>query len=76
VISVTSMEGSVTATLTAGTLVSMNPALKSRRVRTALRKTIYAPIDEHRTAASNSDIAAAWLAVGLVGAGLLGILAL
>jgi hypothetical protein len=76
VISVTPMEGSVTATLTAGTLVSMTPALKSRRARAALRKAIYAPIDEHRTAASNSDIAAAWLAAGLVGAGLLGILAL
>ncbi len=66
----------MTATLTVGTLVSMTPALKSRRGRAALRKTIYAPIDEHRTAASNSDIAAAWLAVGLVGAGLLGMLAL
>ena len=75
-ISVTPMEGSVTGTLTAGTLVSMTPALKSRRGRAALPKTIYAPIDEHRTAASNSDIAAAWLAVALVGAGLLGILAL
>ena len=66
----------MTATLTADTLISATPALKSRRGCATLRKAIYAPIDEHRTAASNSDIAAAWLAVALVGAGLLGILAL
>ena len=70
------MEGSVTATLTAGTPVSTALIVKSRRTRATLRKTIYAPIDEHRTAASNSDIAAAWLGVGLVGAGLLVTLAL
>jgi hypothetical protein len=28
---------------------------------------MYAPIDEHCTTASNSDIAAAWLAAGLIG---------
>jgi hypothetical protein len=65
------MEGSVTtATLTAGTLVSTAAVLKSRQARAALRKTIYAPIDEHRTAASNSDIAAAWMSVGVVALGL------
>ena len=66
----------MTATLAAGTLVSMTPALKSRRERARLRKTIYAPIDEHCTTASNRDIATAWLAVGLAGAGLLGMLGL
>lgn len=65
------MEGSVTATLTAGTPVSTALIVKSRRTRATLRKTIYAPIDEHRTAASNSDIAAAWVAAGLIGLALL-----
>jgi hypothetical protein len=36
-----------------------------------LRRTIYGPIDDHRTAASNSDIGAAWVAVGLVALALL-----
>jgi hypothetical protein len=65
------MEGFVTATLTAGARISATSLLKSRRGRAALRKTIYAPIDDHRTAASNSDIGAAWLAVGLIGIALL-----
>jgi len=71
------MEGSVTtATLTTGTLVSRASILRSPRARAALRRTIYAPIDDHRTAASNSDIAAAWLAAGLVGLALAVTLAL
>jgi len=71
------MEGSVTtATLTTGTLVSRASILRSPRARAALRRTIYAPIDEHRTATSNSDIAAAWLAAGLVGLALAVMLAL
>ena len=61
----------MTATLTAGVLTSRPLMLKNPRARAALRRTIYAPIDEHRTAASNGDIAAAWIAVGLVGAALL-----
>ena len=61
------MEGSVTATWTAGALVSEASIINSRRAHAALGKAIYAPIDEHRTAASNSDIAAAWLAAGLIG---------
>jgi hypothetical protein len=65
------MEGSVTGTLTAGALVSTPSALESRRGRDALRKTNYAPIDEHRTATSNSDIAAAWVSAGLAGLALL-----
>ncbi len=58
------------ATLTAGTSISRS-ILKSPRARAALRRTIYAPIDEHRTAASNGDIAAAWIAAGLIGLALL-----
>jgi hypothetical protein len=61
------MEDSVTATWTAGALVSEASVFNSRRAHAALGKAIYAPIDEHRTAASNSDIAAAWLAAGLIG---------
>ena len=41
--------------------------IDSRRACATLAKATYAPIDEHRTAASNSDIAAAWLAAGLIG---------
>jgi hypothetical protein len=65
------MEGSVTAALMAGAPVSRALILKSQRARAALRRTIYAPIDEHRTAASNGDIAAAWIAAGLIGLALL-----
>ena len=61
----------MTATLTAGVLNSRLLRLKSPRARAALRRAIYAPIDEHRTAASNGDIAAAWIAAGLVGMALL-----
>ena len=64
------MEGSVCAVVS-GTSIG-----KSRRAHLALGKAIYAPIDEHRTAAANSDIAAAWLAVGLVGLALLAALPL
>jgi hypothetical protein len=70
------MEGSVTATLTAGTRISGASLLRSPRARRALRRTIYAPIDEHRTAASNDDIAAAWVAAGLIGLALLVVLPL
>lgn len=70
------MEGSVTLTLTAGTLISKPSILKSPRARAALCATIYAPIDDHRTAASNSDIGAAWVAAGLVGLALLATLAI
>ena len=61
----------MTGTLTAGVRTSRPSMLRSPRARAALRRTIYAPIDEHRTAASNGDIAAAWVAVGLVGMALL-----
>lgn len=70
------MESSVTGTLTAGTLVSTTSVLKARLARGGGPEAIYAPIDEHRTAASNSDVAAAWLAAGLVGLSLLAVLAL
>ncbi len=71
------MESSVTTdTLTAGTLVSTTSVLKSRLGRGERGDAIYAPIDEHRTAASNSDVGAAWLAAGVVGLGLLAVLAL
>lgn len=59
------MEGSV------GAVVSGTSIGKIRRPHVALGKAIYAPIDEHRTAASNSDIVAAWLAAGLIGLALL-----
>jgi hypothetical protein len=65
------MEATVTATLTAGTGIADASLLKSPRARAALRRTIYAPIDEHRTSASNDDIAAAWLTAGLIGLALL-----
>jgi hypothetical protein len=70
------MEVSVTGTLTAGTLVSAASILERRLKRGVRRDTLYAPIDEHRTAAADSDVAAAWVAAGLVGLGLLGLLAL
>jgi len=70
------MESSVTGTLTAGTLVSTTSVLKGRFARGERSDAIYAPIDEHRTAASNSDVAAAWLAAGVVGLGLLAVVAL
>ena len=54
-----------------GAVVSGTSIGKSRRAHTALGKAIYAPIDEHCTAAANSDIAAAWLAAVLVGLALL-----
>ena len=54
-----------------GVVVSASSIGKSHRAHPALGKAIYAPIDEHRTAAANSDIAAAWLAVGLAGLALL-----
>lgn len=66
----------MTGTLTARTLISAASILESRLGRSARRDTLYAPIDEHHTAASNSDVAAAWLAAGLVGLGLLAVLAL
>jgi hypothetical protein len=50
--------------------------MESRRAHTALGKAMYAPIDEHRTAASNSDIAAAWVTAGLIGLALLVVLPL
>ena len=61
------MEGSVTAIPTAGALISATSIINSRRACAELAKAMYAPIDQHRTAASNSDIAAAWLAAGLIG---------
>jgi hypothetical protein len=61
----------MTATLTAGVPISRALVLKSRRARALLRRTIYAPIDEHRTAASNGDVVAAWVAAGLIGLALL-----
>ncbi len=61
----------MTTTLTAGALVSPASILKSARARAALRQTMYAPIDEHRTAASNGDIAAAWVTASVIGLTLL-----
>ncbi len=71
----------MTATLTAGNLAirASSPQAsipRSPRARAALRRTIYAPIDEHRTAADNSDIAAAWFAAGLVALALIATLVL
>ena len=57
----------MTATWTAGALVSEASVINSRRAGATLAKAMYAPIDEHCTTASNSDIAAAWLAAGLIG---------
>lgn len=57
----------MTATLTAGTPIFRAAVIKTPRTRAALRRSIYAPIDDHRTAASNGDIAAAWIAAGLIG---------
>lgn len=57
----------MTATLTAGTAISSPSIPRSPRASAALGQAIYAPIDDHRTAASNSDIGAAWLAAALVG---------
>jgi len=65
----------MTTTLTAGASLADAPGLKSPRAR-ALLRTIYAPIDEHRTAASNDDIAAAWFAAGLVALALVATLVL
>jgi hypothetical protein len=61
----------MTAILMAGTSFPRTSLLKTARARATLRRTIYAPIDEHRTAASNGDIAAAWVAAGLIGLTLL-----
>lgn len=61
----------MTLTRMAGALVSATSVAQSGRAHAALAKAIYAPIDEHRTAASNSDIAAAWVAAGLIGLALL-----
>ncbi|MGH7124836.1 MAG: hypothetical protein ACREFI_10720 [Stellaceae bacterium] len=61
----------MTATLTAGAPISSASVHRSPRARAALRRAIYAPIDEHRTAASNGDIAAAWIAAGMIGLALL-----
>ena len=66
----------MTALRTAGALVSATSIMESRRAHAALGKAMYAPIDEHRTAASNSDIAAAWVAAGLIGLALLVVLPL
>lgn len=60
----------------AGALVSATSIVQSGRAHAALAKAIYAPIDEHRTTASNSDIAAAWAAAGLIGLALLVVLPL
>jgi hypothetical protein len=65
------MEGSVTGKRTAGALAYQGSISNSRRAHAALGKAIYAPTDEHRTAASNSDIAVAWLCAGLIGLALL-----
>jgi hypothetical protein len=66
------MEGPVTGSRrTASALAYRSSISNSRGAHAALGKANYAPIDEHRTAASNSDIAAAWLAAGLIGLALL-----
>jgi hypothetical protein len=66
----------VTATLAAHTLASAGSTLV-RRLKSGTRpETLYAPIDEHRTRASDSDVAAAWLAAGLAGLSLFAVLAL
>jgi hypothetical protein len=63
--------GVVMATLRADTPVPTTLLAESHGANAARYKVIYAPIDEHRTTASNNDIAAAWLAAGLVGLALL-----
>lgn len=67
------MENSVTDILTAQTLVSAasNLILEGRLERAARRDTLHAAIEERGTAATTGDIAAAWLAAGLVGLTLL-----
>ena len=57
----------MTDTPRAGNMISSASIPRSHRSRVTLGRTIYAPIDEHRTAASNSDIGAAWLTAALVG---------
>ena len=57
--------------LTTDTLVLTTSVVESRRAQAAVQKTISAPLDAQVTTASNSDIAAAWLAAGVVGLGLL-----
>ena len=66
----------MTATLRADTEVPATSIVESRRAVALLSRQVYAPIDEHRTPASNSDIAAAWLAAGMVGLTLLFVLPL
>ena len=66
----------MTATLTAGAAISSPSIPRSPRARAALGQTIYAPIDEHRTTTSDSDIAAAWLTAALVGLALVAPLAI
>jgi len=61
----------MTVTLRADTEAPATSIVESRRALAVLSRQVYAPIDEHRTTASNSDIAAAWLAVGMVGLTLL-----
>lgn len=65
-----------TVTLTAGTPITLGSGLRSSRARAALRHAIYAPIDDYRTPASDSDIATAWLAAGMVGLALIAALSL
>ena len=67
------MEVSVTATLAARTRSPEASVGKSGRA--ALRRAIYAPIDDNRTAASDSDIVAAWLAATIAGLTLIATLA-
>ena len=64
------------AILMAGASVPRTSLLKTARARATLRRTIYAPIDDHRTATANDDIAAAWIAAGLIGLTLLLVLPL
>jgi len=59
------------ARLTTETLVLTTSMVESRRAQAAVQKTISAPLAAQATTASNSDIAAAWLTVGVVGLGLL-----
>lgn len=59
------------ARLTTDTLVLRTSMVESRRAQAAVQKTISAALDAQATTASNSDIAAAWLTVGVVGLGLL-----
>jgi hypothetical protein len=59
------------ARLTTDTLAVTTSMVGSRRGRFTDHKTISAPLAAQATTASNSDIAAAWLTVGVVGLGLL-----